>query len=389
MSETMGQVRIPDILRRCYACPMSAPLEFYAITPVGFEQVTADELAELAAHQPRIGHGGVSFSGSFDTMFRVNLRARTVTRVLLRLGEFRADTFPELFNKARRLKWAQFINTTHEVEVKAQCHASKLIHSGRVEETILSALRDKLGAEQTSNSGRQTIYARFDNNICTVSIDTSGERLDRRGYRLESGKAPLRESIAAGLLRWGGWESDEPLMSPMCGSGTLAIEAACMAARTPAGLDHDFPFFHWPAFHEKSWLRVRDRAAGMQRECAPLISASDINGAAVAITRRNAERAGVGELIAFEQGDIRHLAPCSEKPGLVIVNPPYGDRIGGDIQRLFADIGRQFGERLAGWRMLVICPDAAAEKALGLPVEKTLPFLTGGRPVKAVLCRKV
>ncbi len=388
MSEIMGQVRIPDASHRCYASPMSVPLEFYAITPIGFEQVAAAELADLTAHDIRTGHGGVSFSGTMDTLFRVSLRARTLTRILLRLGEFRADTFPELFNKSRRLKWSQYFQESHAIEVKAQCHASKLIHSGRVEETVLAAVCDKLGVQAGGKGAKQSIYARFENNICTISIDASGERLDRRGYRLESGKAPLRESIAAGLLRWSGWKADEALMAPMCGSGTFAIEAACMAEKNPAGLEHAFPFFTWHCFHEKTWLRVRDKALQMQQTCASVIAASDQSPDAVAISRRNAERAGVIGSIVFEQADIRNLQPCCETPGLLIMNPPYGARIGGDIRGLYAEIGKVFRERFQGWRMLVICPDSGSERALGLAAGSVLSFTTGGKQVRAVLIGK-
>lgn len=365
---------------RCLnAQPMSAPFRFFAIVPPGFEPVAAAELEALSAHDVKVEEGGVSFSGSLAVLYRVSLRARSITRILLRIHSFKALSFPELYNKVKRIDWSRYLKSDAAIAVSASCHGSKLIHSGRAEDSTAEAITARLGGSGKTAKDNQQVYLRIDRDICTVSLDCSGERLDRRGWRTEPGLAPVRETIAAGLLQWLGWQSDEPLMVPMCGSGTIAIEAACMAARLPAGADHDFPFFRWRNFRQKEWQKVAERAQSMAASASePSIFASDVDAEAVAISRRNAERAGIEGLIAFSQQDVRKLAPLAAG-GLLILNPPYGERIGDDVTALYREIGRRFAQEFAGWRMAIFSPGKACEKALGLRPEKRLKIRHGGR----------
>jgi len=362
-------------------------LNCFAVVVPGLEQVAADELRALAAHDAHPEPGGVSFTASMDGLFRINLRSRVATRILIRLAGFRALSFPELYNKCKKTPWEQFIGSDTQLNVRASCHGSKLIHSGRAAQALADAVRDRLGFEP-AGSREQQLLLRIDNNDCVLSIDSSGDRLDRRGYRLHSGRAPLRETTAAGLLQWGGWRSDQPLLTPMCGAGTFAIEAAWMAEKRAAGLEHAFALLQWPSLKQKRWQRVLERARAMHADSGACILASDLDGAMLAQARANAAQAGVSDLIAFRQLDARRLTPPERGgPGLIICNPPYGDRVGGDARALYADLGRLFRTRFSGWHMVIIVPDAGCGRVLAHPPEGRLEIRHGGKRVHVLKLR--
>jgi len=359
---------------------MSYPHRFYAIVIPGLEEVAAKELEQLSAHEIKLDNGGIHFSGTMETLFRINLRSRTVTRVLLRLKRFTAMTLHEIKTHCEEIDWAQFLSADSSVTVHASCHKSKLMHTKKLEDEIFSVI-GKLGLSSKEGGAPQQIFIRIENNRCLLSIDTSGERLDRRGYRLESGKAPVRETLAAGVLRWMEWSPEEPLMVPMCGSGTFAIEAALAAIKQSLNT-HEFAFLTWPKLKKKAWEKVlkksKEMASGDHDPIA--IFASDLNLNAVGISQRNAERAGVASLIQIEKKDVREIAnPSEEKTGLIICNPPYGDRIDADVRGLYVVLGKVFKERFDGWRMVVFSPEKVCEKALGLSIKKKLKIKHGGR----------
>jgi putative N6-adenine-specific DNA methylase len=208
--------------------------------------------------------GGVEFRGSLPDLYRVNLHLRTATRVLLQAGSFYADTFSDLKRRARRLAWASYLRPGRAISLRVSCHRSRLFHSGAVEERILEAIAVALGQApplQRLKPGEdvplpQLISVRLVENRCTIHIDSSGPLLHRRGYRLASGKAPLRETLAAGLLLASGWDPRSPLLDPFCGSGTIAIEAALLGLGIPPGLRRRFAFMDWPIFDFETWKRL-------------------------------------------------------------------------------------------------------------------------------------
>ncbi|MDQ6999526.1 MAG: class I SAM-dependent RNA methyltransferase [Mariprofundus sp.] len=371
-------------------------LSCYAVVVPGLETMAGDELNELAAHNVQVEEGGVSFTTTMDGLFRINLRSRIVTRVLIRLASFRAMSFPELYNKSRKVAWEHYIGSQVSVSVRASCKTSKLMHSGRAEQAVSDAVRDRLeiaslktvsrkdeaGAIEANNMGNeQQILLRIENNQCTISLDTSGERLDRRGYRLHSGKAPVRETIAAAMLRWMDWSVDEPLLTPMCGSGTFAIEAAWIAEKRAPGLNHRFPFIHWPVFKQKRWHRAVEKARAMQSSSSVCIIASELDAGILKQARENAALAGVGDVISFEKLDVCRLTVPENisDPGLIVCNPPYGDRVKVDVKSLYKSLGEVFSQQFSGWRMAVMVPDQICENALGLKVKKRFKIKHGGR----------
>ncbi len=354
----------------------------FAIVVPGLEGLVVDELNELSAHDVKQEQGGVSFEATMDTLFRINLRSRCATRFVIRLAVFKALTFPELYNKVRKISWQQYVADGVRVEVKASCHHSKLLHSGRAEQAVIDGIAAS-EAMQDHKAGKlvQQVMLRIDDNICTISLDTSGERLDRRGYRQYSGLAPLRETIAASILRWMDWKADEPLLTPMCGSGTFAIEAALVADKRAANLKRDFPFIHWPALKQKRWQRALEKAESMSSDVKPQIFATDLAAGLLDQAKQNAQHAGVSESIVFAQLDVRQLVVPDgvTRAGLIICNPPYGDRVKGDVRTLYKAIGQLFAEKFGGWRMAVIVPDQGCEHALGLPAKRRLKIKHGGK----------
>jgi len=362
-------------------------LSCFAVTVPGLEAIVADELSELSAHDIVQEAGGVSFNASIDALFRINLRSSCATRIVVRLARFKALTFPELYNRVRKIAWQKYIGDGVTVDVKASCHHSKLLHSGRAKQAVLDGIvaSEGMGTQRAGESVQQ-IMLRIDDDICTVSIDTSGERLDRRGYRKHSGFAPLRETIAAALLRWMEYKPEQPLLAPMCGSGTFAVEAALIAEKKAAGSGHVFPFLHWPSLKQKRWQRVLKKTEAMTVEAKATILATDIDAGVLAQARKNARLAGVDKLIHFEQLDVHKLTAPEDasQPGLLVCNPPYGDRVKGDVRALYRSLGELFAERFEGWKMVVIVPDQGCEHALGRPAKRRLKIKHGGKWVYAL-----
>jgi putative N6-adenine-specific DNA methylase len=360
---------------------MSYPHHFYAIVIPGLEAIAVKELEGLSAHEIRVDGGGVHFSGTMETMFRVNLRSCCITRVLLRLKRFTAMSLSDLRQKVEKVEWEQFLNSESKINVHASCSSSKLMHTTKIENEIREAIK-KSGFSGHSEDSEQQIFIRIENNRCLLSIDTSGERLDRRGYRLESGKAPIRETVAAGVLQWMEWTPDETLLLPMCGSGTFAIEAAMRGIKQAPGMTHEFPFLVWPQLKRKGWERVLKRTQAMMKcdvDVLP-IYASDINSNAIEIAARNADRAGVKKLIHMEKKDVKELnSPEHLHSGLIICNPPYGQRIDANVHALYAALGKMHKKEFSDWRMVVFSPDRACEQALGLTIKRRLKVKHGGK----------
>jgi len=364
---------------------MKSVLNCYAVVIPGLESIAAAELAALNMHNIEVGEGGVHFHTSPDGLMRVNLRARTLTRVLLRLKRFRALSFPELFNKSTTIAWQHYVHSDSALRIRVSSHRSKLMHSGRIEQTVHEAIAKRLERYPpvAADGPVLDVHVRFDHDVCQFSLDTSGERLDRRGYRLDSGPAPLRETMAAALLQWMDWQVDEVLMVPMCGSGTLAIEAALSAARIPAGWQHHFPFVGWPGFPERRWRRICDKARAMRRNVDAHIALSDNQAEYVAQARRNIAKAGVAGMLQPEIHDFFTLRPVADH-GLVMLNPPYGRRIGHATGELYHRIGIHLQRYFPAWRCMVLVPDQACRKRLGLSVQRSLNIRHGGNWIVAL-----
>ncbi len=356
----------------------------------GLEKLAQLELGAMAvdadAHE-----GFLRFSATDAQLYRLHLRSRLLTRVFVRVGGFEARTWSELAAGLRSLDWPRYLPERAALCVEVICRRSRWRHTGRIAEAAAEALGRSLHNGAEADGARVArIQLRIEGPRVTARVDASGERLDRRGYRRRTGPAPMRPTLAAGVLAAAGWRGDAPLIVPMCGSGTLAIEAAMIAARLSPGLGRDFALMHWPGFRPKVFAREREKAEGMVvRSARPVVEASDIDARILESARLNAESAGVEGRIAWSVADFFALRPAGAG-GLVVLNPPYGRRLRVAVRQFYGRIGRHLRTAFAGWRAIVLCPDAAAREALGKGAGNALLRARhGGRWVEAVALRPV
>jgi putative N6-adenine-specific DNA methylase len=356
--------------------------DLFAIVSPGLEKVAADELSHVGVAGVRCVHGGVTFRETLAGAARVNLWSRTATRILLRVGAFDAPGRRELAARAARLPLEPFVAPGAAVRIQASSTRSRLYHTGLITEV----LHEALGRPETKDKDAPLLSVRIERDRCTVSVDTSGELLHKRGYRTDVAPASLRETLAAGMLLLCRFDGAEPFLDPMCGAGTLAIEAGLIATGHAPGLDRRFALEDFPGFDGAvlDQLRTEARQKVTPQRCP--IAASDIHAGALASARRNAARAGLHD-IAFERADVsRRSTPAAS--GLLLANPPYGKRIGDAEGARSADAALEaLGSALAGslplWRAGVLLPAKSRWKpARSVASEHTLD--NGGIPVRLV-----
>ncbi len=378
--------------------------DFFAVVHPGFEAVSQQELRELGIDSPRIaGSGGVAFTGKLEDAWRANLGAGTVSRVLMRLCEFKATGFGEFRAKLAAFPWELHIAEAARMAFSIQAGRSRLWHEGKLAEEAGRAIAERLLAygrraqfsekADGDTTNRQTAYLRVEENRCQVSLDASGPLLYRRGRGKFVEQAPLRETLACAMLRAAGIGNYRVLVDPFCGSGTFALEAGAIFSGRPVNLDRDFAFQGWPAFKPARFqhLKVemekefRERMHGGARR----IYSSDIDAKAAATARHNLELAGLASITEVDQADFFHLhAPDCDPAGVLLaMNPPYGARQepGADITALYRRIGDKVRRDYAGCGFAIIVPGLELEKALGLPHEKKILFRNGGIAVALLI----
>ena len=365
---------------------MNAPSEIFLVAVPGLEQPLAEEAVAMGFAQVAIVPGGVTIAGGWPEVWRANLVLRGASKVLARIGSFRALHLAQLDKRARKFPWGDFLRPDQPVRVEASTHQSRIYHAGAAAQRVARALTEDFGATVITDPKAADgptppigIKVRIEDDLVTISLDTSGEGLHKRGHKAQVNKAPMRETMAAMFLRQCGYTGEGagafPVLDPMCGSGTFMIEAAEMALGLQAGRARAFAFERFAAFDAAAWDKIR--APQAPRATDLRFYGSDRDGGAAAMSRNNAKRAGVEGIC-----DVRHLpisdltAPEGPK-GLVIVNPPYGTRIGErkPLFGLYGAFGQIMTERFQGWRVAMITTDAGLAKATNLP------FLPPGPPV--------
>ncbi len=378
---------------------LATRLQCYAATAPGLEPLAAGELRALVEAPVAADVGGVAFAASATELYAVNLWLRTASRVLVRLAEFEAVHFSELQRGAEAIAWEQFVGPRDAVRLRVTCRKSRLYHSDAVAERVGEAIRRRTGAVVVDGAGggeeddapdaAQLFVVRLLHDRCTISVDSSGELLHRRGYRQALAKAPLRETLAAALLLASGYDGSGPLLDPLCGSGTIPIEAALIARRIAPGRHRAFAFERWLDFDPAAWRALRARADDEVRSFAPhAIVGSDRDAGAVAAARANAERAGTADDVEFEQRALSNAAAPGggaegSPAGWLVTNPPYGKRLGEReaLRDLWARLG-QFAEvRCAGWRMAVLAPGGLVGARLDVPLAAAASTRNGGLAV--------
>ncbi|MEM9935215.1 MAG: THUMP domain-containing protein, partial [Bacteroidota bacterium] len=298
------------------------------------EPLLAEELATLGAEDIVVGKRQIQCKGSKFLVYKANLHLRTALRVLVPLSSFQASSPEQLYEGARQIAWDKLINLRQTFAIDSTTNSSVFTHSHyaglKVKDAIVDQYRDKRGKRPSINTDKPDILINLHiaDRSCTLSLDSSGDSLHRRGYRLAKTAAPLNEVLAAGMVALSGWEGDDYFIDPMCGSGTLLIEAGLKAYNiAPGTLRKQFAFMNWADFEEDTWSQLIDVAKQAQKSSIPgEIRGSDIDTKALSISRENSVRAGLSSHIRLRNKDFSRLkAPGS--PGMLITNPPYGERI--------------------------------------------------------------
>jgi putative N6-adenine-specific DNA methylase len=358
-----------------------ARFEIFLVAAPGLEAALLGEARERGFENARCVAGGVAFTGTWRDVWRANLELRGTSRVLARIGAFPVPHLAQLDKRAQRFPWGDVLRRDVPVRIEASCRRSRIYHSGAAAQRIETAIREGFGAP-VSNEAEVAVKARIDNDLLTLSIDTSGEMLHKRGAKQAAAKAPMRETMAAMFLRMCGYDGNEPVLDPMCGSGTFVIEAAEIAAGLLPGRNRSFAFEKLATFDQATWQAMKH--AIPPRTIAVRFYGSDRDAGAIAAAAANARRAGVEHITSFERRSVSGLTPPDGAQGLVICNPPYGARIGSSkpLRALYSALGDVLRQRFAGWRVGIVTTDAALARATGLPFKPpSAPVSHGGLKV--------
>jgi len=363
--------------------------QFWALTSKGIEEVLSSELTSLGATVSKLGLGAVRFEADLTTAYQICLWSRLATRVLKQIGEVPVDAQSDVYRCARQINWQQQMQLTHSFAIECVGKHPTIDNTQfgamRVKDAIVDSFRELTG--QRPDVSKQEPDVRFQLRMEKHSFyflrDFSGPSLHQRGYRKEQGEAPLKEHLAAALLIRSGWQFDQPLVDPFCGSGTLLIEAALMARQLAPGLKRlQFAFEKEPEFDNALYQELRAKALGSRQALADSckLIGFDLDFKQIDKARQNAARAGVADLIEFRQGDATKLAPVhTDKPGALVTNPPYGERLG-DLPTLipvYAEFSLRLKQHFANWRLAVITSNADLLRALKLSRLKTYKFSNG------------
>jgi putative N6-adenine-specific DNA methylase len=340
---------------------------FFAVVSPGLENVCRNEISGLLGPDRPVTavDGGIEFQGTVTDAYRANLSLRTASRIIMRFSEFTATDFRTLEKKVRDIPWELYLTRSHIPVIHATARKSRLNHTGAIDQRFRENIAWRLEASglPAEVSGgpvhEQNIYVRVVHDRFELSLDSSGDLLYMRGLKTRGGRAPMRETLAAGLLALSGYDGKIPLVDPMCGSGSFALEAAMMARNIPPGWFRSFAFQYWPCFREGAFRHIRKLAEeGFRMENLPPVFASDTDEKVCASLIETVSEAGFSDMIQVRRADVADLEPpCSEK-GLVMVNPPYGLRLGTEkaskvlIENLFRILERRF----RGWRAGVVSP---------------------------------
>lgn len=360
---------------------MSDLFDIFLVAPPGLEPLVAEEAREKGFADPRAVPGGVDIKGGWPEVWRANLVLRGPARVLVRVAAFRAMHLAQLDKRARKVDWGSVLRSDRPVKVEATCRKSKIYHAKAAAQRVSRAISETLGCP-ISGDAEIVVKVRIDDDLCTISLDATGEALHKRGHKPAVGKAPMRENLAALFLRQCGYEGTEPVVDPMCGSGTFPIEAAEIASGLYPGRSRGFAFEGLAGFDRAAFAALK--AGGQPRTPEARFYGFDRDAGAVRNAADNAERAGVGAWCHFTRQAISDLEPPEGPPGLVIVNPPYGERIGNRrlLFSVYGALGKTLQERFGGWRVGLVTSDGGLAKATGLPwLPSDSPVAHGGLKV--------
>jgi putative N6-adenine-specific DNA methylase len=363
----------------------STKLRFFAPCPRGLESVLEAELHSLGVPATTKTEGGIGFTAPWSTMYWVNLKSHIASRVLWEVGQSPYRSEDDVYRAAFSLAWPDWFTPSQTIKVKVSARRCPLPSLDFLTLRIKDAVCDKFVASRhrrpSVNTERPNIKldAFLDQSSVTFYLDTSGEPLFKRGHRIAASEAPLRENLAAGILKLTDWTANEILLDPMCGGGTIPLEAALMARQIPPGISRSFAFERLLVHEEKRWGQLREAARAKQvGAVSAAIYASDHDPAMVKIAQRTFQGAGVGIDIRLKQNDILDLEAPAER-GVIVINPPYGVRLSqpDELKSFYPKLGDWLKQRFAGWRAYILTGDALVPKLIGLAPSKRIPLFNG------------
>ncbi|MTI80908.1 MAG: class I SAM-dependent RNA methyltransferase [Firmicutes bacterium] len=360
-----------------------AKLELIATAAFGLEAVVAQELRDLGYSNLNVENGKVTFVGSEQSICHTNLWLRSADRVLLKVGEFKATTFEELFQQTKALPWPDWISSDAKFPVVGKSIKSQLFSvpdcQAIVKKAVVEKMKETYGVDWFEETGATyKIEVALLKDTATLTIDTSGAGLHKRGYRKLTAKAPLRETLAAAMVMLSFWNHDRLLVDPLCGSGTIPIEAALIGQNIAPGLTRTFISEEWPAIPKKTWQQVRREAHEAAHYDQPLnIQGYDVDKEVLSLARYHAKEAGVDELISFQARDVADFS-TQKKYGCIITNPPYGERLSEkkQVEKLYQTMGNVF-KSLDTWSIYVITSHEGFEDFFARKADKKRKLYNG------------
>jgi putative N6-adenine-specific DNA methylase len=371
---------------------------FFCPCPRGMEAALAEELGEIALQSTTMKvhnqvPGGVHCSGHLLDSYLINLHSRIASRVLMRMAHSSYDNENDIYDLTLAQPWEDWFGVDHTIRVDVTAIKSPLrsleFTTLKIKDAVCDRFRDQFNKRPSVNTQEPDIriVGFLDQRNFTIYLDTSGEALFKRGWREETGDAPLRENLAAGMLRVSGWKPGTVLFDPMCGSGTILIEAAQMVQGIPPGARRGFAFEKFNSFVPEPWQKMKSAIKPNPLPTEPTIFGSDISGDMVAMTRHNLKVAGIMFDVPLKQIEAQEVKPPTEQPGILLTNPPYGERIGvrGDSTMpademsvaFYSALGTTLKQRFAGWTVFLFTADLTLPKLLRLKEARKTPFFNG------------
>jgi len=363
--------------------------ELIAKTLPGLEQVLADELVQLGAERTRLLRRAVSYYADTELLYRSNYQLYTALKILKPISTFPIRNENDLYLKSQRIQWSRYLTTEHTFSIEAVVHSSLFRHTGfvalKVKDAVADYFRDKTGRRPNVDTRHPdiTIHVHITNQQCTLSLDSTGKSLHKRGYRRDNHDAPLNEVFAAGMLRLAGWTPQKNLFDPMCGSGTIVIEAGLVCEGIPPGSFRDtFAFENWLDYDPALFERVKRAKSASENMPIGEIVGSDVSGRYVSMAERNIDVAGLAGKITIRKNSFEQATPPWSE-GMIVMNPPYGERMNpGEINALYRSIGDTLKKNFAGYEAWIISSNKDALKNLGLQTSKKLTLHNGPLEVK-------
>lgn len=352
-------------------------------TFAGLEDILAEEIKEIGGKNIKILKRAIMFDGSKEQLYLANLCLRTALRVLKPVSTFSVSSPEELYKKAKLIRWDRYLRNDQTLAIDSSVSSEYFNHANyvalKVKDAIVDQFRESTGKRPSVDIDQPTlrINVHISNKDCTISLDSSGQSLHKRGYRESQTEAPLNEVLAAGMIMLTGWHGEKDFYDPMCGSGTLLMEAASIASNTPPGALCVFGFMKWNDFDNELWNQVTDRAYENFKKPSCKIYGSDISQRAIHITRKNTIKAQLDNIIELETKAFEQLLP-HDTTGILVMNPPYGERIEEkDLNLLYEKIGDKLKKDFNGFEAWLFSGNKDALKHVGLKPSKKITLLNG------------